>query len=61
MTPLGWAAAYGKYDIVEYLLSVKARVLGKDKFKRTPLIMAVRNGHSRIASLLLQYGSEWDH
>lgn len=23
--------------------------------------MAVRNGHTKIASLLLQRGSEWDH
>lgn len=29
----------------------------KDKFKRTPLSMAVRNGHSRIASLLLTKGA----
>ena len=53
LTPLGWAATYGHLELTEFLLSVKARVLGKDKFKRTPLIMAVRNGHSKIASLLL--------
>jgi ankyrin repeat protein len=35
--------------------------LGKDKFKRTALTVAVRNGHTKIASLLLQNGSEWDH
>ena len=39
----------------------KARVLSKDKFKRTALIMAVRNGHLRIASLLLKHGSDWNH
>lgn len=53
MTPLGWAAAYGHYDLCEFLLDKKARVLGKDKFQRTPLIMAVRNGHPKIATLLL--------
>jgi ankyrin repeat protein len=42
------------------LLENKARVLGKDKYKRTPLMMAARNGHTKIASMLLQYGSEWD-
>jgi ankyrin repeat protein len=36
-------------------------VLSKDKFGRTPLILAVKNGHTRLASLLLQYGSAWNH
>lgn len=53
MTPLIWAATYGHYETVEFLLNNKARVLGKDKFKRTALTMAVRNGHTKIASLLL--------
>ena len=53
MTPLCWAAAYGHYELCEFLLDNKARVLGKDKYKRTPLILAVRNGHTKIASLLL--------
>jgi ankyrin repeat protein len=54
MTPLMWASAYGHLALVEYLLEVKGRVLGKDKFKRTALTMAVRNGHTKIASILLQ-------
>lgn len=53
MTPLGWAATYGHYDLCEFLLDKKARVLSKDKYKRTPLIMAARNGHSKILTLLL--------
>ena len=53
MPPLSWAAAYGRYELCEWLLDNKARVLSKDKYKRTPLIMAVRNGHVKIASLLL--------
>lgn len=61
MPPLSWAAAQGRYDLCEWLLEMKARVLSKDKFKRTPLIMAVRNGHARVASLLLRHGSEWNH
>ena len=36
-------------------------MLSKDKFKRTALIMAVRNGHVRLASLLLKHGSDWNH
>ena len=61
MPPLSWAAAYGRYELCEWLIENKARVLSKDKFGRTPLMMAVRNGHVRVASLLLQNGSEWDH
>ena len=61
MPPLSWAAAMGNYELCEYLIENKARTLTKDKFKRTPLMMAVRNGNVKIASLLLQYGSEWNH
>ena len=53
MPPLSWAAAYGRYELCEWLLERKARTLSKDKYKRTPLIMAVRNGHVKVASLLL--------
>lgn len=53
MTPLMYASATGRYDLAEYLLANKGRVLSKDKYKRTALIMAVRNGHTRLASLLL--------
>jgi ankyrin repeat protein len=54
MTPLHLAAAHGHFECVEYLLEKKGRVTAKDKFKRTPLILAVRNGNLKIASLLLQ-------
>jgi ankyrin repeat protein len=53
MNPLILASAHGHVELVEYLLDAKARVLGKDKFKRTALILAVINGHTKIASLLL--------
>src|SRR5690554_2519744 len=33
MTPLCWAATYGHYELCEFLLEKKGRVLGKDKFK----------------------------
>jgi ankyrin repeat protein len=59
MQPLGWAAAKGNYELCEWLISKKARVIGTDKFKRSPLIMAVRNGHLKVASLLLQRGADW--
>jgi len=60
MSPLGYAAAFNHYEICEYLINNKARIMHKDKFKRTPLIMAVRNGNAKIASLLLQHGALWN-
>jgi ankyrin repeat protein len=60
LTPLGYAAAHNHYELCEYLLSNKARVLGKDKFKRTPLTMAARNGNAKVLSLLLKNGAVWD-
>ena len=59
MQPLAWAAMKGNYELCECLLDNKARVQGGDKFKRTALIMAVRNGHLKVASLLLQRGADW--
>jgi len=57
-----YAAAFGRFELAEYLLDkMKAGVHQKDKYKRTALIMAVKNGHVRIASLLLKYGSDWNH
>jgi len=53
MQPLHFAAAQGNYELCQFLLDQRARVLAKDKFKRTPLIMACKNGHAKVASLLL--------
>lgn len=53
MTPLHFAAAQGNYELVEYLLEKKAKVLSKDKYKRSPLVHACKNGHVKVASLLL--------
>jgi ankyrin repeat protein len=58
--PLGYAVIHGNFELCEWLIANKARVIGQDKFKRTNLIMAVRNGQVRIASLLLKHGAEWD-
>ena len=45
MTPLMWAVAKGHHDLVKDLVEEhKANVCGKDKFKRTPLIIAIMNG-----------------
>jgi len=58
---LSWAAARGDYDFCKQLLDdYKARVLAKDKFKKLPIHHAIINGHAKVASLLLQYGSDWN-
>ena len=54
MTPLHFAAAYNHWDCMEYLIENKGKVLAKDKFRRTPLSVACRNGNLEIASYLLQ-------
>ena len=62
MTCLHYAAAQGNYEMCKILLDrkPKARVMSKDKFKRIPLTLAVKNGHVKVASLLLQEGSDWN-
>ena len=60
MHGLSYAAAYNQYEICEYLIENKARVLSKDKYKRSALIMAVRNGNSKIVNLLLRKGALWN-
>jgi ankyrin repeat protein len=42
------------------LIEKKAKINSKDKFKRSPLVMAVRNGHLKVASLLLSKGADWN-
>ena len=54
MTPLHFSAAYGHIDCVKYLVEdCEIKTVQKDKFKRSSLIMAVRNGNLEIASYLL--------
>ncbi len=60
MTPLMFASAFNHYDTVEFLFENKAKVLPKDKYKRTALIHAVKNGNLKIATLLLQKGSMYN-
>lgn len=60
MTPLILASAYNHYDVVEFLLEKGAKILTKDKMKRSALIMAVRNGNLKIVSYLLSRGAEFN-
>jgi len=46
MTPLMYAAAYGNYETIVYLVkTMKANVNLVDKFSRNALTYAIRNGH----------------
>lgn len=61
-TPLIYAATYGNFDVVQYLLNNVPRInINKgDKYARTPLIMACRNGHLKIAALLIKHYADID-
>ena len=54
-TPIGYAAARGDFELTEAIIETVPKVnLNKgDKYNRTPLIMACRNGHANIVGLLL--------
>jgi len=54
MTPLIIASAQGHYECVEWLLENGAKIVKKDKTKKSPLHFAVMNGNVKIASYLLQ-------
>jgi len=53
MPPICLAAAYKHLDLLKFFVENKCRIHSKDKFKRTPLIIAVINGYVDIASYLL--------
>ena len=58
MTPLWYSCSYGYYELVDFILTfTKAKIDKGDKFGRTPLMLACRNGHIKIASLLIRYGA----
>lgn len=59
-TALGKAAANGKKDIVELLLTRGAQADARDQNKRTPLIIAADKGQTKIAALLLEHGAQID-
>lgn len=57
-TPLGWAAKFGRKEMVEFLLSHGAKPnLPDDPPWATPLAWATRRGHVEIAELLQQHGA----
>jgi ankyrin repeat protein len=52
-TAFFWACGMGRLEVVRCLRSAGASTKERDKFGSTPLSVAVRNGHERIAAILL--------
>ena len=50
------AASEGNVPIVEFLLESKANLDAEDRWKSTPLRDAVREGHRKVAALLVKAG-----
>jgi hypothetical protein len=52
-----YAATWGQYDVVEYLLKNNADVNIRNEDNDSALTLARKNGHSDVAVLLRQYGA----
>lgn len=57
LPPLCFAAAFNHFELCDYFLKGNATLKASDKFKRTPLILAARNGNAKVITLLLQNGA----
>lgn len=55
--PLHEAAFHGSKDIAEFLIDNGAEVNMKDKSGRTPLFIAIENGHEEVVDLLRKHGA----
>ena len=55
-TPLHWACYSGAYEVVNYLLKLKADINARDKENITPLFLAAANNKENIVRLLLMHG-----
>ena len=57
-TPLHWACYSGAYEVVNYLLKLKADINAQDKESITPLFLAAANNKENIVRLLLMHGAD---
>ena len=55
-TALHLAAQGGYHDIVEILMECNAEVDARDNFDITPLHLASKYGHIKVATMLIQFG-----
>jgi len=46
----------GHVEVVQFLVDNGSKTIRKDKFKRSALILAIRNGHPKCASIILKAG-----
>lgn len=62
MTPLLYAAAYGQFETVKYLVeTLKVDVNLQDKYNRNAFLYSVRNGHLQIATFLINHGAHYNY
>jgi ankyrin repeat protein len=59
-TPLSWASAKGRADVVKLLLKKGSNADSRSKYDRTPLSYAAENGHEVVVRMLLEEGAEAD-
>jgi len=55
--PLHFAADYGQYEVLKYLIEKKADVNVIDKHGISPLLAAIWEGHTKCVELLLANGA----
>ncbi|KAK3264010.1 hypothetical protein CYMTET_27222 [Cymbomonas tetramitiformis] len=59
-TPLHLAAAEGRQQVLEYLMSAGASQHAEDRWGCTPLMDAVNTGHQLLTNILFQSGAKLD-
>ncbi|GFY87630.1 STELAR K+ outward rectifier [Actinidia rufa] len=57
-SPLHLASSRGYEDITLFLIQEDVDINISDKFVNTPLLEAIKNGHDRVASILVKEGAE---